>query len=59
MRRRSYFGLVGDYLAMRRNLGFDVERHRWLLRDFARFTDRIRYHGPITEIGRASCRERV
>jgi integrase len=48
MRRRSFFALVDDYLAMRRNLGFDVERHRWLLRDFARFTDRIRYHGPIT-----------
>lgn len=48
MRRRSFFGLVDDYLAMRRNLGFDVERHQWLLRDFARFTDRIRYHGPIT-----------
>ncbi len=48
MRPRSYFGLVDDYLAMRRNLGFDVQRHRWLLRDFARFTNRIRYHGPIT-----------
>jgi integrase len=48
MRRRSYFDLVDDYLAMRRNLGFDVDRHRWLLRDFARFTNRNRYHGPIT-----------
>lgn len=48
MRRRSFFGLVEDYLAMLRGLGFDVERHRWLLRDFVRFTDRIRYHGPIT-----------
>lgn len=48
MRRRSLFGLVDDFLAMRRQLGFDVERHRWLLRDFARFTNRIRYHGPIT-----------
>ncbi len=48
MRRRSFFALVDDYLAMRRSLGFDVERHRWLLRDFARFTDRIKYHGPIT-----------
>lgn len=48
MRRRSFSGLVDDFLAMRRNLGFDIGRHRWLLRDFARFTDRIRYHGPLT-----------
>lgn len=48
MKRRSLFGLVDDFLAMRRQLGFDVERHRWLLRDFARFTERIRYRGPIT-----------
>jgi integrase len=48
MRRRSFFGLVEDYLATRRDLGFDVERHQWLLWNFARFTDRIRYHGPIT-----------
>ena len=48
MRRRSFFDLVEDYLAMRRDLGFNVERHRWLLRDFARFTKRTKYHGPLT-----------
>lgn len=48
MKRRSFFDLVEDFLAIRRQLGFDVGRHRWLLKDFARFTKRIRYHGPIT-----------
>jgi len=48
MKRRNFFDLVEAYLAMRRDLGFDIERHRWLLRNFARFTDRTRYHGPIT-----------
>lgn len=48
MKRGSFFDLVDDYLAMLRDLGFDVDRHRWLLRDFARFTERISYDGPIT-----------
>jgi integrase len=40
--------LVDDYLALRRSLGFDVEKLRWLLRDFARYTERIEHRGPIT-----------
>jgi integrase len=40
--------LVEDYLTMRRSLGFDVERMRWLLRDFARFIGSVEHHGPIT-----------
>lgn len=48
MRPPNFFALVEDYLAMRRNLGFDVERLRWLLRDFARFLGRIEHRGPIT-----------
>ena len=48
MRLQSLSDLVEDYLAARRHLGFNVERHGWLLRNFARFTDRIGYHGPIT-----------
>ena len=48
MRPPNFFTLVEDYLAMRRNLGFDVERLRWLLRDFARFIGRIEHRGPIT-----------
>jgi integrase len=48
MRRPNFFALVEDYLAMRRSLGFDIERIRWLLRDFARFIGRIEHRGPIT-----------
>ncbi len=48
MKHLDYFALVRDYLAMRRNLGFSVERIRWLLRDFARFIGRIGHRGPIT-----------
>ena len=40
--------LVDDYLALRRSLGFDVEKLCWLLRDFARYTERIEHRGPIT-----------
>jgi integrase len=40
--------LVDDYLALRRSLGFDVEKLRWLLRDLARYTERIEHRGPIT-----------
>jgi integrase len=48
MKRPNFSVLVQDYLNMRRNLGFDVEAIRWLLRDFARFTGRIEHRGPIT-----------
>jgi integrase len=44
----SFLVLVDDYLAMRRDLGFDVEGLRWLLRDFARYAGRIEHRGPIT-----------
>jgi hypothetical protein len=40
--------LVDNYLALRRNLGFDVEKLGWLLRDFARYTERTEHRGPIT-----------
>lgn len=48
MTHPSFLALVDDYLAMRRDLGFDVENQRWLLQDFARFIDRIKHRGPIT-----------
>lgn len=48
MRPRSWFALVDEYLAVRRDLGFDVETLHWLLRDFARYTVRIEHRGPIT-----------
>lgn len=40
--------LVEDYLALRRGMGFDIEQLGWLLRDFARYTERIEHRGPIT-----------
>jgi integrase len=40
--------LVEDYLALRRDLGFDIERLGWLLRNFARYTEQIEHRGPIT-----------
>ncbi len=43
-----FLPLVEDYLTLRRDHGFDVGRQGWLLRDFARFADRIEHHGPIT-----------
>ena len=48
MRPPIFVSLVDDYLALRRDLGFDVERQRWLLRDFARYADRAGHRGPIT-----------
>ncbi len=48
MRSPSFFALVDEYLAVRRDLGFDVETLRWLLRDFARYTVRIEHRGSIT-----------
>lgn len=44
----SFHALVDDYLTVRRDLGFDVETQRWLLRDFARYADRVGHRGPIT-----------
>ena len=44
----SFLPLVEDYLTLRRDHGFDVTRHAWLLRDFARFADRVEPHGPLT-----------
>lgn len=44
----SLLAFVDDYLALRRGLGFDVEKLRWLLRDFARYAERVGHHGPIT-----------
>ena len=40
--------LVDDYLVLRCGLGFDVDKLGWLLRDFARYTERIEHRGPIT-----------
>ena len=39
---------VDDYLAMRSELGFDVEGQRWLLRDFIRYAERVDHRGPIS-----------
>jgi integrase len=39
---------IDEYLVVRRELGFDVEKQRWLLRAFARFADQIGHHGAIT-----------
>ncbi len=48
MRPRNWLDLVDEYLAARRDLGFDVETLRSLLRDFARYMVRIEHRGPIT-----------
>src|SRR5437867_5380610 len=40
--------LVEDYLALRHDMGFDVEQLGWLLRDFARYTERTEHRGPLT-----------
>jgi integrase len=40
--------LVEDYLALRRNLGFDVEQLGWLLRNFARYTEQTEHRGSLT-----------
>ena len=44
----SLLAFVDDYVALRRGLGFGVEKLRWLLRDFARYAERVGHHGPIT-----------
>lgn len=40
--------LVDEYLAFRRGLGFELETPSWLLRDFARYAERIGHRGPLT-----------
>jgi integrase len=44
----SFRPLVDDYLAYRRGLGFALETPAWLLRDFARYADRVGQRGPLT-----------
>ena len=44
----SFLHLVDEYLVMRRGLGFDLETPQWLLRDFARYADRVGHRGPMT-----------
>lgn len=44
----SWQPLVEEYLAFRRGLGFALETPAWLLRDFARYADRIEHHTPLT-----------
>lgn len=39
---------VEDYLSMRAALGFNVENHRWLLRDFVSYAKRVGHRGPMT-----------
>ena len=48
MMPRTFVALVDEYLALRRGLGFELESTSWLLRDFARYADRIGHRGPIT-----------
>jgi integrase len=40
--------LVEDYLAYRRGLGFALQTPAWMLRDFARYADRVGQRGPLT-----------
>lgn len=44
----SWQPLVEEYLAFRRGLGFALETPAWLLRDFARYADRIEHRTPLT-----------
>ncbi len=44
----SCIGLVEDYVAIRRGLGFDMRSQGHLLRLFARFADGTGHRGPIT-----------
>ena len=44
----SFHRLVDEYLTLRRGLGFDLKTPEWLLRDFARYADRIGHSGPVT-----------
>ena len=44
----SFLDQVEEYLVFRRGLGFDLETPEWLLRNFARYADRVGHNGPIT-----------
>ena len=44
----SMLAQVDDYLAMRGELGFDVESQRWHLRDFARYAEQVEHRGPVS-----------
>lgn len=44
----SFLSLVDDYLVYRRGLGFSLETPAWLLRDFARYADRVGHRDPLT-----------
>lgn len=44
----SFGPLVEEYLAYRRGLGFALESPAWLLRDFARYADRVGHEGPLS-----------
>lgn len=44
----SFADLVDEYLVYRHGLGFALVSPRWLLRDFARYADRIGHRGSVT-----------
>ena len=44
----SFRHLVDEYLALRRGLGFDLKSPGGMLRDFARYAERIGHQGPLT-----------
>lgn len=44
----SMLGLVQEYLAFRRGLGFKLKDAAGLLLDFARYADRVEHHGHLT-----------
>ena len=45
----SFLDQVNEYLALRRGLGFDLDTPSWLLRDFARYADRVGHQaGHVT-----------
>ena len=48
MKPSSIRAQVEDFLTMRSELGFNIENQSWLLRDFARYTERVDHCGPIT-----------
>ena len=45
MNSPSFIDRVNEYLALRRGLGFDLDTPGWLLRDFARYADRVSHQG--------------
>jgi integrase len=48
MTRRRMVQLAKDYLAYRRDLGFQLQKKEPLLLQFAAYVDRIGYRGPLT-----------